>query len=181
MSNGVGERLRGAIESARAFAAWVLAPWPPSGLFLAAGALREAVVAAACRAGADRMLAGLPDAEKTLLGGTYDEGGADLSGGQWQRLAIGRAYMREAAVLVLDEPTAALDARAEVAVYRQFRDAARGRTTLLISHRLGSARLADRIVVLEGGRVAEAGSHAELLARGGAYAELYHAQAEWYR
>jgi ATP-binding cassette subfamily B protein len=83
-------------------------------------------------------------------------------------------------VLVLDEPTAALDARAEVEVYRRFRDMAEGKTVLLISHRLGSARLADRIIVLEHGHIVEEGSHAELIAHGGRYATMYAAQAEWY-
>jgi len=91
-----------------------------------------------------------------------------------------RAYLRDAVVLVLDEPTAALDARGEVAVYQQFRDMAQGKTTLLISHRLGSARLAERIVFLERGQIVEEGRHDDLLARGGRYAEIYRVQAGWY-
>src|SRR5207245_2525749 len=110
-----------------------------------------------------------------------DEDGVDLSSGQWQKLATARAYLRDAAVLVLDEPTAALDARAEVDVYRQFRDVARGRTVLLISHRLGSARLADRIVVLAAGKIVEEGTHEDLVASGGRYAQMLAVQAAWYR
>jgi ATP-binding cassette, subfamily B, bacterial len=104
----------------------------------------------------------------------------ELSLGQWQKIAVARAYLRDAEVLVLDEPTAALDARAEVEVYRQFRDVSQGKTVLLISHRLGSARLADRILVLDGGRIVEEGNHAELMKRGGLYARMLGTQAQWY-
>jgi ATP-binding cassette subfamily B protein len=142
---------------------------------------RAAIQVAAARSGADAVVAALPAGYETVLGKAYDEQGEDLSIGQWQKLALARAYLRDAVVLVLDEPTAALDARAEVDVYRQFRDAAQGRTTLLISHRLGSARLADRILVLDNGRIVEEGSHQELIAQGGRYAELYTIQAEWYQ
>ena len=104
-----------------------------------------------------------------------------MSAGQWQRLASARAYMRDASVLVLDEPTAALDARAEVEMYRRFRDMSEGKTVLLISHRLGSARLADRIVFLNDGRITEQGTHTELMKLEGEYARLYSIQAEWYQ
>jgi ATP-binding cassette subfamily B protein len=140
-----------------------------------------AIQRAAQRSGADAVVAALPHGYETILGKAFDAAGSDLSGGQWQKLAIARAYLRDAAVLVLDEPTAALDARAEVEVYRQFRDVAQGRSVLLISHRLGSARLADRILVLAGGQISESGTHAELLARGGHYAILYRTQAAWYQ
>jgi ATP-binding cassette, subfamily B, bacterial len=130
--------------------------------------------------GADAVVATLPAGYETPLGKAYEEEGAELSMGQWQKLAVARAYLREAELLVLDEPAAALDARAEVEVYRQFRDVSRGKTVLLISHRLGSARLADRILVLKEGRIAEEGSHAELMARGGLYARMLGAQAQWY-
>jgi ABC-type multidrug transport system fused ATPase/permease subunit len=110
-----------------------------------------------------------------------DLGGVDLSGGQWQRLAIARTGWRDAALLVLDEPTAALDPLAEVAIFRRFAELAAGRTTILVSHRLGMARLADRIVVLEHGCVVESGSHDALLAQNGEYAAMWEMQARWYR
>jgi ATP-binding cassette subfamily B protein len=141
----------------------------------------DAILAAAVRSGADQVVTELPRGYATVLGKSYDEEGQDLSTGQWQKLATARAYFRDASVLVLDEPTAALDARAEVEVYRQFRDTVQGKSVLLISHRLGSARLADRIVVLEAGRILEEGTHADLLLRRSRYAQLYSVQAAWYR
>ncbi len=108
-------------------------------------------------------------------------GGVDLSGGEWQKMAIARAYMRDAALLVLDEPTAALDARAEFEVFERFKSLSAGRTAVLISHRFSSVRMADRIVVIADGHVAEAGTHAELLALGGRYAALFELQAAGYR
>jgi ATP-binding cassette subfamily B protein len=140
-----------------------------------------AIHRAAQKSGAADVAAALPDRYETMLGMAFDEGGADLSVGQWQTLAIARAYLRDAPVLVLDEPTAALDARAEVEVYRQFRDVSVGKSVLLISHRLGSARLADRIVVLDGGRIVETGTHRELLSKRGRYHALYAVQAAWYQ
>ena len=114
------------------------------------------------------------------LGKRFDEG-VDLSGGEWQKIAIARAYMREAEILILDEPTAALDARAEFEVFQRFRELSHGRTAVLISHRFSTVRMADRILVLEGGRVLESGTHAELQALGGRYAELFELQAAGYR
>ncbi len=137
------------------------------------------IVAAAEQATADSFIAALPTGYATLLGKEFD-GAVDLSSGQWQRLALARAYLRDAQIVVLDEPTAALDPRAEVEVYRQFAHAAAGRCAVLISHRLGSARLADRIVVLRGGRIVEEGGHDELLRRDGEYARMYRLQAAWY-
>ena len=121
----------------------------------------------------------LPRGTDTVL--APDLGGVDLSGGQWQRLAIARAGWRDAALLVLDEPTAALDPLAEVAIFRRYAELAAGRTTILVSHRLGMARLANRIVVLEHGRIVEIGSHDALLAQNGEYAAMWEMQARWYR
>jgi ATP-binding cassette subfamily B protein len=115
-----------------------------------------------------------------MLGRRF-EGGADLSGGEWQKIALGRAYMRDARLLVLDEPTASLDARAEYEVFRRFSDLTRGKMAVLISHRFSTVRMADRILVLEGGRVTEDGSHEELVRLGGRYAELFELQAAGYR
>ena len=140
-----------------------------------------ATEAAAAMSGASEVVARLPSSYDTVLGRAYDERGQDLSTGQWQRLAIARAYFRDASVLVLDEPTAALDAKAEVEVYRSFTDMSHGRSVILISHRLGCARLADRVVFLDAGRIVEEGTHDELLARSGRYAEMYEVQAAWYR
>jgi ABC-type multidrug transport system fused ATPase/permease subunit len=142
----------------------------------------EAIRATASRSGAAAIAERLPAGYETPLGKAYDEAAQDLSLGQWQKVAIARATLRDAAaVLVLDEPTAALDARAEVDVYRQFRDLAQGKSVLFISHRLGSARLADRILFLEDGRITAEGSHAALMAAHGRYAEMYSLQAAWYR
>lgn len=103
-----------------------------------------------------------------------------MSGGEWQRLALARTFFRDGSLLVLDEPTAALDVQTEHEVYCRFRDLTRGRMTLLISHRFSTVRLADRIVFLQDGRVQEEGTHEELIARGGAYATLFRLQAERY-
>ena len=140
-----------------------------------------AIVSAAVKSDADGFVAALPSRYETVLGRAFDENGQDISAGQWQRLASARAYFRDASVLVLDEPTAALDAKAEVEVYRRFRDMSQGKSVLLISHRLGSARLADRIVFLDGGRITEEGPHDQLMALGGQYAGMYTVQSEWYR
>lgn len=135
---------------------------------------------AAARALADSVVGRLPAGYGQRLGRRFEDG-VDLSGGEWQKLAIARAYMRESEVLVLDEPTAALDARAEAEVFARLRALAAGRTALLISHRFSSVRRADRIVVLGDGRVWEAGTHEELVRHGGRYAELFELQAAAYR
>ena len=107
--------------------------------------------------------------------------GVDLSGGEWQKIAIARAYMRDAPVLILDEPTAALDARAEFEVFQRFKELSHDKTAVLISHRFSSVRMADRILVLADGKVEAMGTHDELLAAGGRYKELFELQAAGYR
>jgi ATP-binding cassette subfamily B protein len=122
----------------------------------------------------------LPDGYRHMLGRRFD-GGANLSGGEWQKIALARAYMRDAQLLVLDEPTASLDARAEYEVFQRFSELTAGKMAVLISHRFSTVRMADRILVLEGGRVIEDGSHEALLGLGGHYAELFSLQAAGYR
>ncbi|MFJ5951317.1 ABC transporter ATP-binding protein [Streptomyces noursei] len=134
-----------------------------------------AVMRAAEMAGADTVISALPQGLDTSLARSW-WGGHDLSGGQWQRIAIARAFHRDAPVLILDEPTAALDARAEHQVFSRLARLAAGRTTLFVTHRLANTRLADRILVLKEGRVIENGSFAELLNAGSLFAELYHLQ-----
>ena len=140
----------------------------------------EAIRNAAVRSGAADAIEALPNGYETLLGREFEDG-RDLSRGQWQSLAIARLYLRNAELLVLDEPTSALDALAEVEVYRQFLDLSSDKAVLLISHRLGSARLADRVVFLQDGEIVEQGTHDELVQADGAYSELFAMQAEWYR
>lgn len=135
---------------------------------------------AAAKSLAVQVVSGLERGLEHMLGRRFD-GGANLSGGEWQKIALARAYMREAQVLVLDEPTAALDARAEYQVFQRFSDLTAGRMAVLISHRFSTVRMADRILVLEGGRVLEDGSHEALVALGGRYAELFGLQAAGYR
>jgi ATP-binding cassette subfamily B protein len=141
---------------------------------------RGLIERAAERGRADEVARRLPRGYDQVVGRLF-RGGVELSGGEWQKVAIARAYMRDAALLVLDEPTAALDARAEFEVFQRFKALSRGRTALLISHRFSSVRMADRIVVIADGRVEASGSHAELLAQGGRYAELFELQAAGYR
>ena len=139
---------------------------------------KHAVHRAAVQVGAD-ITDSLPQGYDTLIG--PEMGGVDLSGGQWQRVALARAFFRNSEVLVLDEPTAALDPMAELAIFERFRELAAGRTALMIAHRLGIARLADRILVFRGGTVIEEGTHDQLLREGGEYAEMFESQARWYR
>jgi ABC-type multidrug transport system fused ATPase/permease subunit len=138
-----------------------------------------ALAAAVARSGAAEVAAALAQGLDTPLGKEFRDG-AELSVGQWQKLAIARTYFRRTQILVLDEPASGLDARAEAAVYAHFAQMAEDRTALLISHRLGSCRIADRILVLSDGRLVEQGTHDALLATGGEYASLYRLQAAWY-
>lgn len=140
---------------------------------------KDKVQQAAFLAGADEMIQALPKGYETLLGKEF--GGAELSQGQWQKVAIARAYIRNAKLLILDEPTASLDPKAEVEIYRQFEQVAKDKTAVFISHRLGVAKLADRIIVLKDGRVEEQGTHSELIEKNGAYAKMYQLQAQWYQ
>ena len=123
---------------------------------------------------------GLPLKYETMLGHWFERGN-DLSGGQWQKIALGRAFMREAEVLVLDEPTSALDAEREYEIFQRFRELTAGRIALLISHRFSTVRMADRIAVLENGQITELGTHRELIEKDGTYARLFNMQAEGYR
>jgi ATP-binding cassette subfamily B protein len=141
---------------------------------------RAAIAAAAEQAGAGDVLASLPQGLDTPLGRQFEQG-AELSIGQWQKLALARAFFREAPLQILDEPTAALDAQAEYDVYQRFRELSRGRTTILISHRFSTVRMADRILVLEDGRLVEEGPHDALVRAEGLYADLYEKQASHYR
>jgi ATP-binding cassette subfamily B protein len=145
----------------------------------AAGDQRR-IESAAQKSLADQVIAQLPRGFETMLGRRF-EGGADLSAGQWQKVALARAYMRDAQLVILDEPTASLDARAEFEVFRRFAELTRGKMAVLISHRFSTVRMADRILVLDRGRIIEEGSHEELVARGGRYAELFELQAAGYR
>jgi ATP-binding cassette subfamily B protein len=138
-----------------------------------------AVRAAARSAGADEFLSSLPYGYATLLGPEY-YGGSDLSGGQWQRVALARAFLRDAQLIVLDEPTASLDPKSEAALYESVRELFVGRTVVLISHRFASVRHADHIYVLDEGRVIEDGDHATLMKLGGSYAHMFTLQAEAY-
>jgi ATP-binding cassette, subfamily B, bacterial len=135
---------------------------------------REALLSA----GGASLLEDLPDGLDTLLG--RELGDRELSGGEWQKLALARAYLRDSQILVLDEPTASLDVQSEYRIYTRFHELTRGRLTLLISHRFSTIRMADRIMYLAGGRIQEEGSHDELMKRDGAYARLYRLQAAHY-
>jgi ATP-binding cassette subfamily B protein len=140
----------------------------------------EKIVEAARKSGAHAMIEDLPDGYQTMLGRWF-HGGHELSLGQWQRIALARAFMRDAEILVLDEPTASLDAQTEYEIFRHFQELTAGKMAILISHRFSTVRMADRIVVIESGRIAEMGSHQELLRLEGTYARLFSMQAEGYR
>ena len=139
-----------------------------------------AIVLAADRSQASQVIARLPQGLGQMLGRRF-EGAIDLSGGEWQKLALARAYLRNAQLLILDEPTAALDARAEYEVFLRFSELTTGKMAVLISHRFSTVRMADRILVLQGGQLVEQGTHPELVARNGLYAELFALQARGYQ
>ncbi len=147
---------------------------------IAARADHERIARAANRSQADEVIARLAGGYDQMIGKRF-KNGVELSGGEWQKIAIARAYMREAEVLILDEPTAALDARAEYEVFRRFKELSAGKTAVLISHRFSSVRMADRILVLADGKVEAQGTHEELVAQQGRYAELFELQAAGYR
>ncbi|RFM26548.1 ABC transporter ATP-binding protein [Deminuibacter soli] len=141
---------------------------------------RPLIAEAARQSLADALAAKLPNGYDQALGRRFNNG-VDLSGGEWQKLALARAYMRNAQVLILDEPTAALDARAEYEVFQRFAELTQGKSAILISHRFSTVRMANRILVLDKGQLLEIGSHEELLAKQGRYAELFQLQAAGYR
>lgn len=139
-----------------------------------------AISLAADRSLASQVIAKLPEGLSQMLGRRF-EGAVDLSGGEWQKVALARAYLRDAQLLILDEPTAALDARAEYEVFLRFSELTAGKMAVLISHRFSTVRMADRILVLQGGQLIEQGTHEQLLARSGLYAELFALQAKGYQ
>lgn len=141
---------------------------------------REMIVYSARQSLADLLVQKLPGKYDQALGKRFNQG-IELSGGEWQKIALARAYMKDAQLLILDEPTAALDARAEYEVFQRFADLTKGKTAVLISHRFSTVRMADRILVLDKGQLLESGSHEELLRMNGRYAELFHLQAKGYR
>jgi ATP-binding cassette subfamily B protein len=140
----------------------------------------ERVIAAARRSGADEVINALPHGYDTVLGKWFKDG-EELSIGEWQKVALARAFMRDAQIIVLDEPTSSMDAKAEYEVFQRFRQLVSGRTAILISHRFSTVRLADRIYVLQHGSIIEGGTHEELLNHQGVYADLFERQAQFYR
>ncbi len=144
---------------------------------------KELVMSAARKSGASDVIERLPQGYETMLGRWFKDlkDSTQLSGGEWQKIALARAFMRDARILILDEPTSSLDAQAEYEVFKHFRVLTEGKTAIFISHRFSTVRLADRILVLENGSIIENGSHKELIALDGRYAELFNLQAEAYR
>ncbi|MBD1859235.1 MULTISPECIES: ABC transporter ATP-binding protein [Leptolyngbya] len=140
----------------------------------------DRIVQSAHQSGADAVIQTLPQGYNTLLGKWF-KGGEELSGGQWQKIALARAFLREAQLVVLDEPTSAMDAKAEAEVFQKFRDLMRDRSALLITHRLSTVKMADRIYVMDQGRITESGTHDQLMARRGTYAHLFEIQAKHYQ
>jgi ATP-binding cassette subfamily B protein len=147
---------------------------------IAAGSDPEAIRAAARKSLADQVIRKMPMEYDQILGCRF-KGGVDLSGGEWQKMALARAYLRDAQLLILDEPTASLDARSEHQVFERFAELTEGKMALLISHRFSTVKMADRILVIEKGKIAEQGAHGELLGQSGRYAEMFELQAASYR
>jgi ATP-binding cassette, subfamily B, bacterial len=141
---------------------------------------QEQIIESARKSGAHAIIENLPDGYQTMLGRWF-HGGHELSVGQWQKIALARAFMRDAEILVLDEPTASLDAETEYEIFRRFQELTDGKMAILISHRFSTVRMADRIAVIQEGRIAEIGTHQELLRQEGIYAHLFTMQAEGYR
>jgi len=140
----------------------------------------QEIESAAHKSLAEGVIEKMPARYDQMLGRRF-EGGVDLSGGEWQKIALARAYLRDAQLLLLDEPTAALDAKSELEVFQRFAELTEGKMALLISHRFSTVRMADRIVVLEGGQLVEEGTHQQLMALGGRYAGMFEMQAASYR
>jgi len=147
---------------------------------VAPGGMQEEIESAAHKSLADAVVGKLAEGYDQMLGRRF-EGGVELSGGEWQKVALARAYLRDAQLLILDEPTAALDAPSELEVFERFAELTQGKMALLISHRFSTVRMADRIVVLSGGQLIEEGNHQNLMARGGVYAGMFEMQAASYR
>jgi ATP-binding cassette subfamily B protein len=140
----------------------------------------DGIIGAAKESGAHEPISRLKDGYDNILG-TLFEGGAQLSMGEWQKVALARAFLSDAQIVVLDEPTSWMDAKAEYEVFEKFRDVMQNKTAILISHRLSTVRMADRIYVLDGGKIVETGTHDDLIQKNGTYAQLYEIQAQNYR
>jgi ATP-binding cassette subfamily B protein len=138
------------------------------------------VAEAAGKSGADEVIRKLKNSYETVLGKWFEDG-EELSIGEWQKIALARAFLRDSQIIILDEPTSSLDAKAEYEVFTKFRELVRSKSAVIISHRFSTVRMADTIHVLEKGRIIESGSHSELVARGGTYANLFEMQARSYR
>lgn len=141
----------------------------------------ESILRAAKLGGADKIVEKLPKGLDTYLGRWYEKDGGEMSGGEWQRVAVSRAYISDRKILIMDEPAAALDPIAELEQFSQIRNKLKNLTSVLISHRIGFARLADRIIVLNQGKMAEMGTHEELMEKKGLYYDMFYNQASWYQ
>lgn len=141
---------------------------------------RESIINAASRSGADDVINKLPQGYDTVLGKLFDRG-EELSIGQWQKIALARAFLRDSQLIVLDEPTSAMDPKAEYEVFEKFRQLIKNQAAILISHRLSTVKMADRIYVMSGGSIVESGTHEELMKLSGSYAFLFETQAQQYR